>query len=233
MVRELVGPDAWLLVERFVPGGEVALEGLLDDGRLHVLAVFDKPGAPQGPTFAETVLIAPSRLDHAAQRELAAATTAVTAAVGLRHGPVHIEFRIDRDGRPVFLELAARTIGGRCATMLRFAGGASLEELVLRQALGLPFDPTLEPGAVGVYMMPVERTGTVVAVTGVDAARAVDGIEEVVVEVSAGDHVLALPEGGAYAGFVFARSSGPESVEAALAKAREALVVEIRPGARA
>jgi biotin carboxylase len=229
MVRELVGPEAPLLLERFLPGGEVALEGLLDDGRLHVLAIFDKPGAPQGPTFPETVLVAPTRLDGGARRALEAATRAVTAAVGLRHGPVHVEFRVGPAGRPWFLELAARTIGGRCAAMLRFAGGASLEELVLRQALGLPFDPTPEPGAIGVYMVPVERSGTVVAITGADAARSVEGIEEVVVDVAPGDRLVALPRGGAYPGFVFARSSGPGSVEAALAKARDLLRVEVRP----
>jgi hypothetical protein len=138
-----------------------------------------------------------------------------------------VEFRIAPDGTPYFLELAARTIGGRCASMLSFRGGATLEELVLRQALGLPFDTSLMAGAVGVHMLAIPRSGTVTAVVGAEAARQVDGVVEVTVEVSPGERVEALPGGGRYGGFVFARGPTPEAVAASLAKA--SVRVEVEP----
>lgn len=225
LARSLAGGDGPVLVERFVPGGEVAVEGLLDHGELHVLAIFDKPDAPQGPTFPETMLVTPSTLAPAAQRRLATDATAVCRAIGLRHGPVHLEFRIDPRGTPVFLELAARTIGGRCASMLHFGAGTTLEELVLRQALGLPFDPRRDGGAVGVWMVPVPATGTVTGIDGVDRARRVPGVAEVVIDVVVGERVEALPRSGRYLGFVFARGEHPDEVAAALHKAAAELAV--------
>lgn len=229
LARALVPPWEPLLVERFVPGGEVAVEGLLDGGRFHPLAVFDKPDAPQGPCFPETLLVTPSCLPAETRRRLVADSAAVCAAIGLRHGPVHVEFRLGPDGGPTFLELAARTIGGRCATMLRFARGRSLEELVLRQALRLPFDPAREPAAVGVWMLAAPADGTVDAVVGVEEARRIPGIDEIAIDVAPGDAVQALPHDGRYLGFIFARSDHPDAVVAALTKAATTIRIGIIP----
>src|SRR5438067_140912 len=51
-----------LLVERFVAGREIAVECLLRAGSLEALAVFDKPDPLDGPYFAETIYVTPSRL---------------------------------------------------------------------------------------------------------------------------------------------------------------------------
>ncbi len=51
-----------LLVERYIPGGEVAVEGLLTRGKLRILGVFDKPDPLEGPYFEETLYVTPSRL---------------------------------------------------------------------------------------------------------------------------------------------------------------------------
>ena len=56
-------------------------------------------------------------------------------ALGLAHGPIHAEVRVNRQGAWL-LEVAARPIGGLCARALRFDGGMSLEELILRHAVG-------------------------------------------------------------------------------------------------
>lgn len=233
LVRELGGHDT-VLVERFVPGGEVALEGLLDDGRLYALAVYDKPDAPQGPTFPETTLITPSLLPAATQRRLVADTAAICAEIGLRHGPVHAEFRIDDHGRSWFLELAARTIGGRCASMLRFRGpdgdaDRTLEELVLRQALGLEFDHEPADAAAGVWMIPIVRSGRLVAIEGADEVAALPAVSEVALDVVPGERLEALPRGGRYPGFVFARGDDPAEVHTALAKAAATLRLVIEP----
>ena len=142
------GPEP-LLVEEYVPGPELSIDGLLTAGALTVTAVFDKPWTPEGPTFEETLLITPSRL---AEPVLAAAIDAAgqaARALGLTHGPIHAELRIDERGgqaRPVMLELAARCIGGLCSRALRFPGGTSLEEMVLAHALGRPSPVTPAAG---------------------------------------------------------------------------------------
>src|SRR5207248_9041117 len=168
--------DEPLLVERYVPGEEVAVEAMLRGGRLEVLAIFDKPDPLTGPYFEETLYVTPSRLPAATQDAVAAAVSEAAAVIGLTEGPVHAELRVGPDGDPWILELAARTIGGLCARTLRFAAGVTLEELVLRHALGLPLDPRRETIAAGVMMLPIPVAGRLVAVHGQDSARAVPGI---------------------------------------------------------
>src|SRR6185503_7138008 len=59
-----------ILVESFVPGPELALEGLMSSGTLEVLALFDKPDPLDGPFFEETLYVTPSRLPAERQRQI-------------------------------------------------------------------------------------------------------------------------------------------------------------------
>ena len=216
-----------LLVEAFVPGAEVALEGLLRGGALEVLALFDKPDPLDGPYFEETIYVTPSRHPEAVQASVATLVGAGSAALGLREGPVHAEVRVDGD-HVTLLEIAARSIGGLCSRALRFGAGISLEEVILRHALGLGLgDLRRERSASGVLMLPIPRSGLLQQVGGVDAARAVPGVEGVELTVARGRRVVALPEGDRYLGFVFARGATPEEVEASLRAAHACLEVEI------
>src|SRR6266571_2330593 len=235
------GPeDGQFLVEDFVPGPELALEGLVTDGRLHVLAVFDKPDPLDGPFFEETIYVTPSRLPGMAQREIGACAQAAVTALGLRAGPVHAELR-SNDRGPWLVELAARPIGGRCSGALRFTAGeegrgkgeaSSLEELIVRHALGMEL-PTLEreSRASGVMMIPVPGgagAGVLREVRGVAAARAVPLVEDVEITAHPGQTLVPWPEGSRYPGFIFARGETPDAVEQALraAHARLELVID-------
>jgi biotin carboxylase len=208
-----------LLVERFAGGPEVAVEGLLDAGRLRILAVFDKPDPLDGPFFEETLYITPSRLDPADLQAVVRLCGEAVAALGLTEGPIHAEVRLPSPGAPVVIEVAARSIGGRCSTALRFAGGQTLEELILRQAVGLPLGEPLVEGAAGILMLPIERAGRLVAVEGLERARAVPGVESLSIGVPAGELLVPLPEGDRYLGFAIARGDDPAGVEAALRRA--------------
>lgn len=220
-------PGAPLLVEQYVPGAEVALEGLLTGGHLEVLALFDKPDPMEGPYFAETLLVTPSRLLPPAQDAVRDVVAAAAAAVGLVEGPVHAEVRVDGD-RVWFLEMAARSIGGLCSRALRFGVDATLEEIVLRQALRMPVsDLRLREGAAGVGMLYAPSTGVVEVVRGVEAAAGVPGIVEIDVTVRPGTEVVAVPDDARYLGFVFARGADTGEVEHALrdAMAKVGIVV--------
>jgi len=78
-----------MLVEGFIPGRELALEGLLHHGALHVLALFDKPDPLDGPFFEETIYLTPSSLPAEGQHATVEAVTRAAAAIGLAHGPIH------------------------------------------------------------------------------------------------------------------------------------------------
>ncbi len=220
--------DGPVIMEEYVPGIEVALEGLLDEGRLRVLAVFDKPDPLVGPYFEETIYVTPSRLPTGTLDAIGAVAADAAAAIGLREGPVHAEFRITHEGRIATLELAARSIGGLCARTLRFGAGIALEEVILRHALGIAIDDlTRERAAAGVMMLPIPRAGTLETVVGIDAARAVPGIVGVELTLRRGRNVVPLPEGDRYLGFVFARAETPADVEAALRAATDALDIVV------
>jgi len=219
-----------ILVEDFVPGLEVALEGLLTGGRLDALALFDKPDPMNGPFFEETIYVTPSRLPEDL-RELCAETAAAGArALGLAHGPIHAEMRVNEQGVWI-IEIAARSIGGLCSRTLRFGTGTSLEELILRHALGLPIESGgRERRAAGVMMLPIPRGGVLENVKGVESARAIPGIEEVAITAHAGQRLVPLPEGDRYLGFLFSRADTPARAEAALREAHARLEFEISGG---
>ena len=217
----------FLLAEQYVPGVEVALEGLLMGGALHTLALFDKPDPLEGPFFEETLYVTPSRLPADAQRAIERVAGAACVALGLTEGPVHAELRVN-DAGPWVLEVAARSIGGLCSRTLRFGTGMSLEEIILRHALGWPIASLArERRPAGVMMIPIPRGGRLQAVRGTEAAGAVPGIEEVTITAHAGQDVVPLPEGWHYLGFIFARADTPDAVEAALRDAHARLTFDI------
>jgi ATP-grasp domain/L-amino acid ligase C-terminal domain 2 len=214
-----------LLVEEYLPGPELSIDGLLAGGDLTVTAVFDKPHTPDGPTFEETLLVTPSRLPGPVLRAAIRTAGHAARALGLTGGPVHAELRIgDRGGqaRPAMLELAARSIGGLCSRALRFPGGQTLEELVLANALGQPA-PTLgddDPARPsGVFMLPVPRPGVLRAVYGCASAAAVPGITGLTITIPVGQRVLPLPDGDRYLGFILAEAGTRHDVENALTAA--------------
>jgi formate-dependent phosphoribosylglycinamide formyltransferase (GAR transformylase) len=223
-----------ILVEGYIPGREVAVEGLLTEGKLRALAIFDKPDPLEGPYFEETIYITPSRLAASQEREIERCAVDAVRALGLSQGPVHAEFRINEDGIWP-LEVAPRPIGGLCARALRFAPDAAsqtigLEELLLRHALGLPgSDWPREQAASGVMMIPVPKSGVLERIEGEDAARSVPGITAFEITARLHDYIAAWPEGSSYLGFLFATGITADEVEHAIRAAHSNLRFELTP----
>lgn len=217
-----------LIVEEFIPGREVALEGILQRGRLTTLALFDKPDPLDGPYFEETLYVTPSRLPPAMQDRVREDTARICRLAGLRDGPVHAELRINETGI-WFLEVAARSIGGLCGRVLTHLLGMRLEALILRQALGAPVSIERSDQAAGVMMIPIPRRGLYHGVDGLETARAVPDIDEVTISAEPGQLVAPPPEGSSYLGFIFSRAQGPADAEAALREAHRQLRFDIRP----
>ena len=232
--RMLAGYDAQtegtkILVETYLPGDEVALEGLLERGRLQVLALFDKPDPLEGPFFEETIYVTPSRLPDSVQTAIAHCTAQAVAALGLYHGPIHAELRVNEAG-PWLLEVAGRSIGGLCSETLRFGSDISLEELILRQAIGLDVEALSREGrAKGVMMIPIPEAGILTGYEGVREAEAIPLIDRVEITAELNYPLVPLPEGDSYLGFIFATGQTPAAVEAALRRAHSKLRFQVEP----
>ena len=221
--------DRQILIEDFIPGIEVALEGLLTKNTFHPLAIFDKPDPLDGPYFEETIYVTPSRLPSNTQTRITESLAKAARAIGLQEGPVHGELRIN-DQDIWVIEVAARSIGGKCSRMLEFGTGRSLEELILLHALGQDL-PSLDlaTGAGGVMMIPIPQEGVLERVEGQEEAQRVPGVEELVMTAKPGDQLIPLPEGKRYLGFIVARGARPEEVEETLREAHRHLTVVIKP----
>jgi biotin carboxylase len=218
-----------ILVESFIPGTEVAVEGLMTNGCLTVLALFDKPDPLDGPYFEETIYLTPSRLPTGTQLAIAATSERMAAALGIRQGPVHAELRINEDGIwPI--EVAGRSIGGLCSTILEFGAGMPLEEIILRHATGHEIPSTERSAeAVGVMMIPIPGEGVLRCVDGIDDALALPGITGIEITAPLNHPIQPLPEGASYLGFIFARGNDPATVEATIREAHARLQIKISP----
>ena len=213
-----------MIVEDYIPGKEVAVEGLVSEGVLRVLAIFDKPDPLEGPYFEETIYVTPSRLSREQQDAIAKCARDSARALGLIHGPIHAEFRVN--GEEVWpLEIAPRPIGGLCARALRFGAELiSLEELLVRHAMGFDgIEVEREAVSSGVMMIPVPANGILERVEGEDEARKVYGITSIEITARLHDKIISWPEGSSYLGFIFARAEDPEKVERALREAHAKL----------
>ena len=216
-----------ILVEDYIPGREVALEGMLEDGQLRLLALFDKPDPLEGPYFEETIYVTPSRLPRPVQSDIVRAASTAVATLGLREGPIHAELRVNDKGVwPI--EVAARSIGGLCSRTLHFGAAGGLEDLIIRRAMDLPpAIETTEPAASGVMMIPIPGAGILRRVNGLETARAVPGVRDVTISIPLGDTLVPVPEGNRYLGFIFAEGETPAAVEAALRRAHADLAFQI------
>jgi biotin carboxylase len=216
------------LVEDFIPGFEVALEGIFTHGQLKVLALFDKPDPLDGPYFEETIYVTPSRLPTRVQAEIADCVSAAASSLELREGPVHAELRVNEQG-PWMLEIAGRSIGGLCSTILEFSSGMCLEELILRHAIGEEITTVeRDEHAAGVMMIPIPAAGILKGVHGVEEAENVPLITGVEITAKVNYSLVPLPEGASYLGFIFARGDTPSEVEEAIRRAHKLLHFDIR-----
>jgi len=221
--------ESRIQVETYIPGREYAIEALATNGRLTPLAIFDKPDPLEGPFFEETIYTTPSRAPESVQRELVETLDQAARLLGLRHGPVHAELRHNEEGAWI-LEAHARPIGGLWPARCASTGGMSLEDLLVRHALGQDVSAIRrESQAAGVMMIPIPRAGLYRSVSGVEEAEAVPGIERVVITAQEGQRLYPAPEGSTYLGFIFARADAPEAAEAALRRSHACLRFDLAP----
>lgn len=223
------GLEDQILVEEYIVGREYAVEGVMTHGALTTFTVFDKPDPLVGPYFEETIYLTPTHLSSARYSSVIGEVERAARALGLFHGPLHAECRVTLEGAVYVLEVAGRPIGGLCSRVLRFQPGqASLEEVLLRHAIGEPVERfTRETAAAAVMMIPIPKRGLLRGVTGENIAGAVPGVEEVTITAKTDQLLEPLPEAGSYLGFIFARAALAQHAERAVREAHAALRFQI------
>lgn len=232
IIRQSDNTQKHILVEDYIPGNEYAVEGVLIDGELKILALFDKPDPLEGPYFAETIYVTPSKLSHKQQEKIFRTIGKAAKAIGLQRGPIHAELRLNENGVYV-IEIANRTIGGYCSEVLKFSNGISLEDVVLMNAIGMDISYIKrETQAAGVMMIPPPSAGIFQEVKSKDRALQVEGIESIIISIPIGQKVEVLPKSSRYLGFIFARGESPEFVENAIREAYGELEILIQPNGR-
>ncbi len=220
--------DQRVLIENYIDGDEYSVEALLHNRELKIIAIFEKPDRLSGPFFEETIYVTPPRIPKRTENAICSALFQVASALGFREGPVHAELRLAADGIH-FIELASRTIGGRCGRVIEFLTGVSLEAIVLANAVGQPIQSKQQAGAFGVMMIPVPCAGVLRRVEGITAARKVPGIVSVDIDIREGHRMVPWPEGGPYPGFIFSRGNDATQVEASLREAHAKLCFVTAP----
>ncbi len=210
------------LIEEYIPGVEFAIEGILNQGRWTTIALFRKPDPLEGPFFEETIYVSPAELEPTIEKKLIDTMKETCKAYGFKHGPIHAEFRVNHD-EIWLIELAARTIGGKCGRIIEWSTGRALEEIVILNALGRPIPEPHSDVPVGVMMIPVPKSGTLRRVDGIEAARKIDYIDSVEIDIKAGQNLTVWPEGGMYPGFIFSKGPNIRSVIDALRQSHSKL----------
>ena len=217
-----------ILVEEYLCGNEYSVEALLHDGQMEVLAIFEKPEPMTGPFFEETIYVTPPQLDSHTRASIKMILHKMASALEFREGPLHAELRISEAGIS-FIEVASRTIGGRCGKLIEFLTGTSLETWVLSNAVRQSIRPRATSDAFGVMMIPVPKAGVLRRVEGITNARKVKGIVSVEVDVREGQKLIPWPEGGPYPGFIFSRGTSATEAASALRAAHDQLVFVTAP----
>lgn len=228
VIAKMTISNQCIVVEEYIPGVEFAVDILVTDGKLHVLVIFEKPDPLVGPFFAETIYVTPPHLTDSQLEALHSVIQKCIRALSINNGPLHLELRLTSANDWVPIDIASRSIGGNCSNALAFASNTSLEELIIQNALGLEVINTQrERRASGVYMIPAETLGTLVAVHGVEAALKVRFVEDIQITVKPGTKTVPLPFDNQYLGFIFAKAPGAKTVEKALRTARALLEIEV------
>jgi biotin carboxylase len=233
--------DQTILVERYIDGTEFAVEGVVSGGNPEILAIFDKPRPLVGPYFEETIYLLPSAAQADLQHQIEELVVRSVVALGIDVGAFHAEVRAEglvaseksglasTDTKVFLIELAARSIGGKCSKSLRFKNGRTLEEVLLARQLGIDLEgrTKAQQQVSGVLMIPTPKEGILRSVSGQEAVAGITNVTEVDISTPIGSYLRPVPFSDGYLGFVFAKGPSRSKVLDALNQAEALLGFEI------
>jgi biotin carboxylase len=219
---------AEFIVEEFLDGDELSVEGFVAAGEAHVVTITDK--VTSVPYHLELEHKVPSALPDDAWAEISATTKDIVAALGFDNCAFHLEAKWGARGLR-FIEIAGRPAGDYIGShLVPLATGVDYFENVIRVATGEPLrlehDRQLNAG---LRFVLAERAGRFEEVTGLQGVCEDPGFDHVFYEVPAGTRVALPPEsfGQQRVAAVIARHTGREGLEALLARASDEAVARV------
>jgi len=208
-----------VIVEEFLTGSEISVEVMAVNGVVHILAITDKltTGAPY---FVEMGHSQPSALPEDDLTKISDLAARAVKAIGIENGPAHVEIMLTKDG-PKMIELGARMGGDNITThLVPLSTGIDMVRATIDLATGKIPDltPKFQKGSAIRYLSAPE--GIISSITGIEQARQVDGVNEVVITKNIGDLVTKVQSSIDRVGYVIAQ--GKDIVEA-LGSCKESL----------
>ncbi|MEQ1755725.1 MAG: ATP-grasp domain-containing protein [Micropepsaceae bacterium] len=225
-------PTGRVMLEGYLRGPQISTESVLINGKGFTPGFSDRNYEyldRYAPFFIENGGDLPSHLDQATQHAVKQTAEAAGRALGVSTGNIKGDIVVC-DGKPYVIELAARASGGYfCTREIPLNTGVDFIGAVIKLALGEPFNPeTLVPQqltpVVQRYAFP--RPGRVTSISGIDEARSVPGIEELVVTVQTGDVIPEPTHSGCTSAMVLATGASVADAKKSAQVALNALRIE-------
>lgn len=110
-------PEDGLLVQAFVDGLVLGVDGAVIDGRVTVTLLREKRMSPR-PHRVELAYRGPARIESPAAQRVVALVTAAVDALAVQDAPFHADVVVTPAGQPVLIEMAMRPSGLRIASDL-------------------------------------------------------------------------------------------------------------------
>ncbi|MFB0901004.1 MAG: ATP-grasp domain-containing protein [Dehalococcoidia bacterium] len=215
-----------ILIQNYMPGKEYAVEGIVEQKRFKLLAVFQKPKPLTGPYFEETIYLSMPLCTSHFINQIIQTSQKTIEAIGINEGPVHIEYRVNKTGiYPI--DVGARSIGGLCARIIQFENNITLEEIILNNALGNKFSAKNKQTLTAVMMIPTIHEGTIESISGIDEAKKIKNITDIQITVHKNQKIQKLPKANIYIGFIFAEGKSKKGIIKSLQKANAQIKITL------
>lgn len=189
------------IVERFIDGIEVMLDGLVQDGRVQVLAKSDKVMQAH-PRYRVTMHINyPPDLAAAQLERVDALAAQAVRALRIENGAFHAELFVTDDDI-YLIEMAGRPGGGHIfGQVVEATSGVCMPQALTQILLGEPaaLQPAYQRGASYWFFAP--PPGVFIAAHGIEAARAVPGVLDFGFSMEPGTRVQSIEHGAARPGY--------------------------------
>lgn len=216
-----------VIIEEFLIGNEVSVEVMAIDGTPHILAITDKitTGAPH---FVEMGHSQPSCLSKEALQDISQLAVKAVKAIKLENGPAHVEIMHTTQGAKM-IEIGARMGGDNITThLVPLSTGIDMVKATIDLAMGNTpnISPKWHKGSAIKYLNMSE--GIISKINGIEDARIVEGVKEVVIVKKIGDCVKGIKSSTDRVGYVIAQSDTPKEALKICDKAICRLEIKVR-----
>jgi biotin carboxylase len=178
-----------ILVEEFLDGVEATVESYCIDGEVFAAGISDKDHFPERPEVSNR-LTYPAAFPAEVMRRLCEVNEGVIRALGLKTGITHAEYMVV-GGEAYLVEIAARGAGSRVYThIVPYLAGAPVPEAYLQFVVTGRMEIQRRAGSRAANLAFFSFSpGVVRSIEGVDRARALPGVQEILLEFAVGDRL--------------------------------------------